>query len=49
MSENNPMEPTHQNEDVEGHDLNTTVDHELWPSCFPEPSSGRPAFQRTIK
>lgn len=49
MAENNTMEPAHQNEDAEGNDLICTVDHELWPSYFPEPSSGRPAFQRTIK
>jgi hypothetical protein len=44
MSGNNTMEPAHQNEDVGGDGLIPTVDHKLWPSCFPEPSSGRPAF-----
>jgi hypothetical protein len=49
MSGNNTTEPTYQNKDAKGYALVPTVDHEMRPSCVPEPSSGRPAFQRPIK
>jgi hypothetical protein len=46
MSGNNTIEPAYQNEDAEGHGLIPTVEHKLWPSCFPEPSLRRPIIHQ---